>query len=119
MTASFLLYFDKVHNALFDQYIFNQLGHLGFIGSHFENIHVHRVLHITQIVSIHFIYGLPIRKMPRSVWKTTKRIFSVGHLGFIGSHSENIRVHHILHIPQIVSIHFIYGMPIQKMLRSV
>ena len=68
-----LLYFDKVRDALFDQYIFNQFGYLGFIGSHFENIHVHRVLRITQIVSIHFIYGLPNRKMLRSVWKTTTK----------------------------------------------
>ena len=83
------------------------VGHLGFIDSHFENIHVHRILHIPQILSIHFIYGLPIQKMLRSVWKTTKCVLSVGHLVILGSHFENIRVHRILHIPQIVSLHFI------------
>ena len=67
------------------------------------------------------MYGLPIQKMLRSVWKTTKCVLSVGHLVILGSHFfvENIHVHRILHIPQIVSIHFIYGLPIRKMLRSV
>ena len=32
----------------------------------------HCIWHIPEIVSIHFICGLPVRKMLRSMWKTTK-----------------------------------------------
>ena len=51
--------------------------------------------HIPRIVSVRFIYSRPIRKMLRSMQTTTCILLSVGHLGFLGRHFENIHVHRI------------------------